>query len=984
MSRALSFPPFRLDVENAQLWEGERRVALRHKSFALLCYLAERPGRLVTKEDLLERLWPGTFVSDVVLKVCVNELRQALRDDARSPRFIETVQRRGYRFLGGAPAPRPPAASAAGAPAVPSAPVGRDAELAQLDAALAAALAGRRQTLFVSGEAGIGKTTMLEALLQRAALAAGAEGVWIARGQCVAQYGAGEPFLPLLEGLGRLCRGRDGALLVDRLRLLAPEWLLQLGGVLDDAERQALQQRAGGSAPERMLRVLAEALDAIAAERPVVIAFEDLHWSDHATVDLIAHLAQRPDAARLLLVGTYRPVEAIVRAHPLRAVKQELALRRQCREITLGFLDEAAVRAYLERRFAGATLPSTLATWLHARTDGNPLFVVSVVDEMVARGLLGSADAAGADLADRLIPIPESLRQMIEQQIERLTPEDVRLLEAASVAGRRFSSAAVAAALEGDVLAVEERCAEWARRGQFLRSAGQEDWPDGTVAGAFSFAHSLYREHLYARIAGARRVRLHRSLGDRLERAWGTHATEIAAELALHFEESREYRRAIPYLRNVAERAVRAGAYRGALIALDRAFAALGQVPESPERATFAMDLSLAQGQALLAARGFAHPDVKTAFGRVRELSERLDETPQLVIAIGGLWSYHYIRGEIDETRAAASRLLALAQRMPLPPFELVAHALNGLTQQQLGDFRGARSSLERALATHAERGPLGFVNIATPCMSALSVVLLVLGHLELARDAHVRVLALSRAEDNAFGRGLVLSGGCEFLYTIGDAAGLLRIAEEGIALASEHALPLWLGLARVSRGAALLEAGDVAAGITAMEPAIAELEALGGDDLRPLMLAALGEAYARAGRPQEGIRLVDEALAMLDGRAGHRHLAELHRLRGRCLVAAERKAGATRRGRSARRAESGAAEEAYRRALGVARRQRARWWELRSAADLAAVLLERDAASEAAALLEPLCSAFPAGADAAPLARARELLARARAAARA
>src|SRR5262245_23165530 len=250
MGRVISFPPFQVDAANERLSRDGAALPLRPQSFALLCYLAERPGQLVTKDELLDALWPGTHVTDVVLKVCVNELRQVLGDTAKAPRFIATVHRRGYRFI-----PEPPCArdeeTALDSPVAIL--VGRDDALAHLDRCLGDALRGRRQVVLVSGEAGIGKTTLVDAFLRRSRAGTAAERPWLSRGQCVAQFGVGEPFGPVLEGLGRLCRGPEGAPLVARLRELAPEWLLQLPGVLAPAERRDLHRRAPPPAPDRML-----------------------------------------------------------------------------------------------------------------------------------------------------------------------------------------------------------------------------------------------------------------------------------------------------------------------------------------------------------------------------------------------------------------------------------------------------------------------------------------------------------------------------------------------------------------------------------------------------------------------------------------------------------------------------------------------------------------------------------------------------------
>ena len=243
---------------------------------------------------------------DTVLRVCVHEIRAALGDAAAAPQYLETVGRQGYRFLLGDDREAPP-------PRTTGPLVGRQDEVEALEEWFQRAAQGARQLVFVSGEAGIGKTTVVEMLLAR--LAPGS-GVRIARGQCVEHYGEGEPYLPLLEALGQLGRGPRHAEVLAVLRRYAPLWLVQLPGVVSEAELERLQRQVQGATAARMLRELAEALDVLTADAPLVLVLEDLQWSDPSTVEALAYLAQRREPARLLVLGTYRPVEMVLRGHP--------------------------------------------------------------------------------------------------------------------------------------------------------------------------------------------------------------------------------------------------------------------------------------------------------------------------------------------------------------------------------------------------------------------------------------------------------------------------------------------------------------------------------------------------------------------------------------------------------------------------------------------------------------------------------------------
>jgi DNA-binding winged helix-turn-helix (wHTH) protein len=308
----LQFPPFLLDAAHATLWRGQQVIPLPPKAFDALQYLATHPERLVPPEELLGALWPDVKVNPGVLKVRIRQIRQALGDDAESPRFIETVPRRGYRFIGKVVSEQlsvvspPPTAPAHAQLAtddwqLATLIVGRETELAQLHRWREKALHGERQIVFVTGEPGIGKTTLVEAFL----MGIGGQGLgvssflpqhptpnpqpptpnlWIGRGQCIEHYGSGEAYLPILEALGRLGRGAEGEHLIEVLRKHAPMWLVQLPALLTATEFEALQRKTAGMTKERMLREMAEALEALTTERPLVLVLEDLHWSDPSTL----------------------------------------------------------------------------------------------------------------------------------------------------------------------------------------------------------------------------------------------------------------------------------------------------------------------------------------------------------------------------------------------------------------------------------------------------------------------------------------------------------------------------------------------------------------------------------------------------------------------------------------------------------------------------------------------------------------------------
>ena len=573
--RRLSFGDFRLDLGSEQLWCQDEVVALTPKAFVVLCRLIQDGGQLVSKEELLRAGWAKTHVSDGVLKVIILEIRRALGDDPVAPRFIETVPRRGYRFI----APRTRPARVPAPVEARTALVGREALLAQLHQHLQRAHAGRRQVVFLSGEAGIGKTVLLDEFLRRAA----ADPDWlIARGSCLEHYGAAEAYLPILEAFGRLLREPGAEPVMQVFETHAPTWLVQLPWLEQRGNREALHRELLGVTKERMLREMAEALESLTATTPLVLVLEDLHWSDYSTLDMLGMLARRQESARLLVVGSYRSVDVILAGHPLRALVQELRVRRQCENIALPFLREPHVAAYLAQRFGGHAFPAALARAVHQRTDGNPLFMVRVVDELVALRVLEPEDdrwRLRRPVEEIARAVPDSLRQLVEVQIARLEPDAQRLLEAASLLGNEFTIGSVATGLDVDPLAIEERCDELARQGQFLSAAALFVQPDGAKLPRYRFTHSLYPHAIAERVPAGRRLRLHQRVGEWLEHTYGAQATAIAGPLAWHFEEAGDYHRAIRYLILTAAKAAGRCAYGDAIRVLEHARSLVHQLP---------------------------------------------------------------------------------------------------------------------------------------------------------------------------------------------------------------------------------------------------------------------------------------------------------------------------------------------------------------------------------------------------------------------
>jgi DNA-binding winged helix-turn-helix (wHTH) protein/tetratricopeptide (TPR) repeat protein len=603
-----AFAPFRLDPVNQCLWRRadtghEERVLLTPKAFSVLTYLVNHPGRLVTHDELLNAVWSRRVVEPQTVKKHIVEVRTALGDRPKNSVFIETLPKRGYQFIAPVSESITPEPIQLGR-AAPSAFVGRVAALEELNDAWQHAAGGERQIVFITGEPGIGKSALAEVFRQQAALTE--KSIRIAHGQCIETYGNKEAYGPILEALGRLCRGPRAKAVVQILIAEAPTWVTQLPALLTHENREMLRREILGATRERMLRELGEALESITAVTPLLLVLEDLQWVDEGSVDLIATLARRRTTAKFMLLGTCRSIE---RCGPsIRALIPDLVVRQLCRKIELTRLSETEVEEYLGRRSPSSPPPAGLSALVHRHCDGNPLFMVAALEHMRKRGLLINANGRWElqlPLAQIEFEVPDDLRHMIEAQLDRVSGPEQNALELASVAGASFSASLLSEAAEMEARDLEDLYEELSRRHNIVKWVGTHSLPDGSGTERYEFVHALYRQVLYDRQLQGRRARLHRLIGERLATLYVQDIEEVVPELAYHFEQAAEWPRAIEYLQRAADIAARRCAHQQADSMLTRALELVINLPEAQRMRTEPQLL------AILAAHRWAGWDVR-------------------------------------------------------------------------------------------------------------------------------------------------------------------------------------------------------------------------------------------------------------------------------------------------------------------------------------------------------------------------------------
>jgi DNA-binding winged helix-turn-helix (wHTH) protein/tetratricopeptide (TPR) repeat protein len=982
------FDNFELDTALFELRKDGAACAMEPQVFEVLSFLVQNHDRLVSKDELLDHVWPERYITEAALNSRLMAARKVLGDSGKEQRYIKTVHGRGYRFIGSVARPdeatvaaKPvttavdgasPPAAVTPAPVTIGAPaaelpllVGREDERRQLLDAMQATLGGRRQVVFLSGEAGIGKTTLVDhfaASVHREGLAL------VARGQCIDYRGAAEAYMPVLEALGQLVASASDSRLRELLAERAPSWLSQLPWLLTSDELRTLQERTVGATRERMLREMLEFLDALTAATPLVLILEDVHWADFATLDLIDALARRQASSRLLVLATYRPADVHARNHPLASVERELRARGYAREIALSYLSLDDVESLLLDRFPGCDCPGDLAAMLHARTHGNPFFVASVLDGWESRGALvrdGDGWTMRVPLDDLTAGLPDQLRDVIVLQIEQVEAPVREMLASASVAGLEFAAVAVAAGVRSADDEVERQLADLARRGILIEARGTAEFPDGSVCGRFAFVHELYLDVLYDDLPPGTLSRMHREIGVRLESAYGPESPEHGAELAMHFLRGRDLPKAAGYFGHAATQAMARGAAQEALQHIEAALKALEQAPsESPDQAFEALRLHMMLPATVLATRGFADPRVEEAYLDALDLASRLGDEKARANLTYSLAAVYEYRGQHQK----AYELLGSASPETTPGDRLSVeyHALLSCTHFHRGGFELTVDHADHGLlldkdATSDPRYAVLGEDPGVGCNEWSSLALWFLGYPDRALERAREAVRLASVPARAYSRASAQTHVARVHQLRGEADRALEVASDTVQLATECGFLYHTAVATIVEGWAMAMLGR-AEGLARLAEGIALHRANGADMDRSYFLALQGEALFAAGQLDAAGAVLQEAVEALPPGSTYYYEAEIQRLLGEL---------ASRRGS----ADAGDASQHWHRALQIAKDQAARSLELRVATNLARLAHENGDPATARQLVEPVLDWFTEGFDTRDLQAARALL---------
>jgi class 3 adenylate cyclase/tetratricopeptide (TPR) repeat protein len=697
---------------------------------------------------------------------------------------------------------------------------------------------------------------------------------------------------------------------------------------------------------EKTLKALLAQVEGLAARQPVLMVFEDAQWSDPTTRELLDLLVDRVSALRVLVILTFRPEFA-----------PPWVGRTHVTPLSLSRLRPRQSADMIARLTGDKALPKEIVDQIIDRSDGIPLFIEELTKTVVESGVF-TAKGDCYMVQGPLPPpaVPTSLSASLLARLDRMAP--VRgVAQIGAALGRQFSHELISAVAPIPQQQLDDALAQLVTAGLIFRRSSPPD-------AQYTFKHALVQDAAYSTLLRSRRQQLHGRITATLERQFPEMVETQPELLARHCAEAGLVEKAVGYWLKAGQQAITRWAMTEAVAQLRKGLDLLFRLPDGAARQEQELNLQMTIGDALIATKGYSAPEPGEAFARARQLCEHLDRPTQLGSVLYGQWAFRIVRGEMEQAQHHAEEMRQLGEARNDVMWKYFGSYFSGTACSFLGKFIDARASFENA---HSLWNPMYRTLVLTPedpyvtQLIHLSWTLLCLGYVDQAGLRREEALAgVRRLSPYSQAYVLCFAWVDDWIARPKSAQLMLRSAEEVLAISSEQSFPLWLGVGNVIRGWCLGTLGQAAEGIPPSLEGLAIYRAIGCNLNGPLILMMLAELYGMAGQPDKGLDWLAEAAKLVETTQERWAEAELHRMRGALLLSVHQHA---------------AAEDSYRRALAVARRQSAKFWELRAALDLARLWRDQNKRTEARDLLAPIYGWFTEGFDTPVLQDARALL---------
>jgi DNA-binding SARP family transcriptional activator len=890
--------------------------------------------------------------------------------------------------------------------------VAREDELTQLEDHLELTLSGKGHVIFITGEAGSGKSTLIQEFTQRAQDSQ--PDLIVASGNCNAHTGIGDPYLPFREILGLLTgdvearwaggtlsrshalrlwnslphtsralveNGPDlidtfvaGAPLMKRINAYTPEhadWLIRLREI---TQRQDVRQYVPNLQQSNLFDQYTRVIRTLSRKAPIVLVLDDLQWADNGSIELLFHLGRQLSGNPILVIGAYREEEIAMgrkgTRHPLEPVLNEFQRAFGAITVDLGKADR---RDFVEKLIDSEQnqLGPSFRAMLQRQTQGHPLFTIELLRGMQLRGdLVKTPDGdwiEGTTLDwDTL---PARVEAVVVERTQRLSPQLQEILKVASVEGEVFTAEVIAQILEVDEKELLTQLSGELDRKHRLIRVERIQRLGGQLISSYRFHHMMFQKYLYSLLDEVERVHLHEQVGFALESLYliQEQLPEIALQLARHFEEAEIPEKTIHYLQQAGERAVYLSAYPEGIAHLNRGLEMLKRIPASPERDQLELTLQLSLGMAWK--YNWASPHGREAIDRARSLCMEMGAIDKLSRVLGELCIYHYVHAEYHQGIEWAKEALHLAQQEQDPVLIAEGNWYLGFLNLCLGNYLTAHEHLKEMIDFYIpEQHHYALVTLrgTDAGLSALAYdacCLWSLGFPDQARALSQEALDLAHRFDHTFTLADVLCyAGCMFNAMLGDVDTLEVYADALIQISDQEGLYLsgWSGMATNFKGVSLTMRGKGEEAIKQIEKSIRNSELSGVLLYNTISLQSLAKAHLNAGNFHAAIENLNQAITLAQ-ETGDRHWKpELHRLMGEVLILLR---------------DFSKAENHFENALSIAREQEAKSWELRAATSLAKLWHEQGRSEDARALLESIYTWFTEGFDTPDLINAKQVL---------
>jgi class 3 adenylate cyclase/predicted ATPase len=698
---------------------------------------------------------------------------------------------------------------------------------------------------------------------------------------------------------------------------------------------------------EKTLRALLAQIEGLAARQPVLMVFEDVHWIDPTSLELLDLVIDRVPTLAVLLIITFRPEFA-----PPWVGRPEVTL------LSLSRLPPRQRALMIARVTGGKALPKEVADQIVDRTDGIPLFIEELTKAVVESGVLTDAGDHYTVAGPSPPPaIPTSLHASLLARLDRLAPTR-EVAQIAAALGRQFSHELISAVAPMPQHQVDDALGQLVGAELMFRRGTPPD-------AEYAFKHALVQDAAYSTLLRGRRQHIHARIAATLESQFPETVAAHPQLIARHCAEAGLNEKAIGYRLKAGQREVARSAMTEAVAQLQKGLDLLATLPDNPWRVQHELDLQIVLGRALMATRGYSAPVVAETIVRARGLAEQLDRPDYLVPLLYIQWGFHMVRAEHRLALSLAGQMETFGETRNDEATLLLGHYMHGSSCFFRGEFVAARTLLElcHGLRDPAHRAVYAAVSVADPLaarLGHLAATLAFLGYFDKARARMDEALSEAHRLDHAYTLAFVLSKVCTVEVAAGSPHAAQRHAQELEALSNEHGFPLWLGLGLLAQGWSTTALGQPHEGLASLAKGLSVLRAAGAVVHTPRALCFLAEARAKVGQLESSVNCLVEAARLIDTTHEHYWEAELYRLRGDVLNAT---------------GDQGAAEPNYRQALAVAKRQEAKTFELRAATSLARLWRDQGKPIEARDLLAPIYGWFTEGFDTPVLKEAKALL---------